>query len=868
MAALSWLFFEVIAAALLLLPGALVARRFPLLWSRISPGERILPSLLLSIGIAGVAYVVASRLDPTVDGLVGAWAVLVLALLAWNVAVEIVTRRQARRDRSGLEPFSSGSGRSPSPDLPAPVGRAAARGALGLSLLGFVVMSYSGGALGVLHDSLEFVAFVQRMLLTGRIDLVSGAFRDVADLGPDPRRGVFHFFAVILCRLSGASAVEMWRWLPAVLVPIAFWSFFVAMRRVLQSATVALVSLVLLAVVLLSSNQAYLNNLAYASRIGWVYSWVGLWATALACDARASRAAGGTSDRAAVALAIVAAPILLGVHVYSAAQYLVALGACAWSWAALKPLDRPTRRMLLLLPLSAVAAALPVLAVKIHQSYASANGLFDHAQGLLYVAGDWAVLSPHYLKPWFGWGGFLALFLVIPLAWGFRRRRDQAYLVGSTLAVALIVLNPLAVRLVERAGAHSVLFRILLAAPWFQLLAWCLVWCWRAPRSPRRSGLFRAAGALLILAAVGWQVRGEWKQGGGVHRSSRDWAEFPAVQAALRAIDREEPGPVVVVSDPLTSYLIPGFSRNFAIAPFGQHSSPADGRTIERIQDARAVLNPLVGASETVRLLRKYQARYVLLNQTVRSARPFYYAPIDPGVYAGQEDKFAARSDLFHSVYARDAVRVFRFEDPGPAWSDPSPQSNPHRLLSADEARGAGRNELAERCGVQPWSGPVVGGLELIGVRVDSAATVRPGDALTIDSYWRRTGEPYVLPVAVFARMQTTYPDRRFESPVFGRLFRAWYESRHWVSHRFGRELEPLGAEYPAFLWEPGAVYRAPLRLPVLINAKPGEYSLGLLVRTVPFEPNLRLTDLFTLDDSQEGTKVATVRVSSDSACR
>ena len=851
MTPLRLLLFWFVAAALLLLPGALLARRSRLLWDRLGPGERVLPSFLLSAGIAGLVYLLALAIRPTLEFAVGLWIALTLLLAVMDLAA--VLRRRAssgsRSDRTG-----------PGADLLAPPGgRSGSLWAAPVILFAALAMLYEGGSLGFMHDSLDFVAYVQRMLLSGRIDLASGAFADVADLASDPRRGVFHLVGAVLCRLTGAPAAAMWRHLPVVLAPLALWVVFVALRRLLSSAPSALAGLFFLVAGTFFTGQNWINNLAYASRIGWIYGFVGLWAVALWLDGV------NGARRHALGLALAAAPILLGIHVLSAAQYLVSLGACAWGWALLRETDRRTRRTLIALPFAALGVLLPFLALKLAESYSTANPLFDHAQGLLYLWGNWAVLAPRHLWAWYGPLGALGILLTIPLARNLRAGRDAAFLCISTWVALAIVLNPLAVRVIESAHGHSVLFRLLLVVPHFAVLGWWMVWGirrWRGdgggsrggPRAARSGPRLAACVVILSLIAAGaWHVREAARRGGGPMRQAEAWHELPAVQRALAELDRIEPGPRVVVTDPITSYLVPAHSRHFAIAPFGQHSSPADERTVERIQDARAILNPLVSAGETVRLLRKYDASFVLLYHGFRHRQFFYYAPVDPAVFPAQREKFRGSPDLFAPVYDRDDVEIYRFVDPGPGWVDADSLVHPFVVLTREEAEAAARPELAARLGATAWTGPVVGGLELIGISFDEGSSARPGEPLTIQSYWRRTADPYVLPVAAFVRLETRYPSERFHHPFWGRAYRTWTERRRGEAYRFGRDIEPLAGDYPAFLWEPGAVYRAPLTLPVQPNAVPGEYVVRVLVREIPFEPNLRLRDLFTLRDSNDG---------------
>lgn len=881
--------FWLASAALFLLPGALAARRFPLLWHRISPGERLLPSFLLSAAVYGLVYLGALALRPTLSFALLAWVVLTAALASWNLIDRFPRNgpRSALLSQARLQP--PGDARAWLWTVP-------------LLVLGWVAMLIQGGSLGFVHDSLDFAAYVNRMLLTGRCDLASGAFADTAGLAPDPRRGTFHLAAALLCRLSGVSAVEMWRAFPSFLVPLALWVFFASMRRVLQSAAVAWAALAFFVAVTFFTADHFINNLAYASRLGWVYSWVGLWALALFLDRdredgtpppdwRPHAPPHGRDGRAAWILSLACAPILLGIHILSAAQYLVALGAFAWTWSLSRAEPRPVRRRLALTPLLALAALIPFLLLKLGQSYSAANPLFDHPQGLLYLGGDWAILSPTHLAGWYGWPGLWGMILALPLLTRFRRGRGLAFLTGCTVAPILIVLNPVAMRLVEEAKAHSLLFRVLFVTPYFQVLGWWTVWSVRqlseAARDPFRSAkgteaassvaarIGRGASrrrilpALFLLAVTGMVLVWHFRGAAGFWSTPEDeraaWGEMPALRSALRFLDAEVPASSVVASDPITSYFLPAYTRHYAVTPLNQHSSPADERTVERIQDAHGILSPYTSAEETVRLLRKYDVSYVLLNQSFPWYQNVYYAYIAEGAFPLQRAKFLGRPDLFTPVYDRADVRIFRFHEAGLEGHGMGAAShedavNPFLVLGPEEGAALSRAEAAARFGMQPFPGPAVGGLELVAVAPDSTAYHR-GSVLLIRALWRRENRPMVLPVSAFVRVQTGYPDRLFHSPWIGKPYRFWYESRRGVNYRWGRDREPLAWIFPAYLWTPGALYQDEMALSLPQSLQRGPYDIRIHLHEVPFTPNIQLRDLFRLDDSLNGVVVGTVRV-------
>lgn len=852
------------SAVLFLLPGLLACQAVPA-FRALGFGERLLPATLLSVALLSAVYGIALAVLPTLQFALALWIAAVAAVLLLAIA-----RRHAGKATSAPRP---------------PGDRAALLLVTAVIGIAFVEMLRQGGSLGYVHDSLDFVAFVRRMVETGRIDLVSAAYADPAGMTPDPRRGAFHVGAALLCRTLRIPADEFWRAFPSFLVPLALWILFASGRRILQSARVAAVAVAFFAFATLVNDDHFLNNLAYASRLGWAFSWIGLWGAALWLDeeGRAGTPADRWSEprlpaapasRAGYLLAVWAAPALVGVHILSALQYLVSLAALAWGTALARREPPAIERRLALLPLLGAAALAPFLAAQLLRSYATSNPLFDHPQGLLYVVGSWPVLGLPPLLNWYGWLGLLAVLLAVPLARRFREHRRFAWMLSSTVATALVVLNPLAVAILEKVHAHSLLFRVMWVAPIFHILAWYAVWASERVTGALRGGrpptvtrpnparTFAAVGVLVLIGlAAAAQIRDavRFRETPAARRAA--YEESAPLRAALAELDRLFPEPITVASDPITSYQIPAYTRHFALTPLHQHSSPADDRAVQRIQDAMAILNPHVPLDRTVELLRRYGARAVVLNQSFPRYVRGYYTYLSPVTFPEQKEKLARRPDLFEPLYDREQVAIYRFVDPGGEVRDTLTTPPAERVASA-AARSETPVELARALGYRSIPAPPVEGLEFLGVAEGEPRTVAPGDVLELTTYWRRTDAPMVLPAEFFVRAETPVSAWGYESPIFGKAARILYEARTHRTPRFGRYHQPLEVTFPPFLWEPGAVYRDVYELPIPGHVLPGEYTVRLLLYAIPYTPNFRMSDLLRNDDSLQGVPILEFRVS------
>jgi len=839
---------------LLLLPGALLARPFPLLWRRLTWGERFVPAFLLSAGYLSLIWALAQAWFPQLDSVAWVWGGGVLVLFALGL----------------FRPVSQGAG----PTLHPPGDSRATIWVLPILLLATIVMLIEGGSLGYIHDSLDFVSFIRRTVQTNQIDILTGSYANTEGMGPDPRRGAFHLGLALLSSLGRVDPIEIWRSLPVALVPLSLWIFYVSFRRLLESAGAAAFALLLLLSVHLFGPNHFFHNLAYASRFGWVYSWVGLWALGLFLDAeRADRTPPlswspllyppgrkGRPGAAAAALAVFGAPILLGIHVLSALTYILGLAAFCWVWRFSKREPGPVQRWISLIPIASAVALAPALALKVMQSYSTANPIFDHPQGLLYLGGGFALLAPNHFIQWFGWVGLLGVILTLPMIPRATVRRDFAFFVGATVVAGLILLNPVAVWVIEKAGAHSVLFRVILLVPFFQVLGFYSIWAVRKwVERPSKTALILPT---LFLGALAWGVVLEARQAIAFFaepaRRRAAWEESQPLQDALAFLDTEAPEPVVVFSDPITSYQIPAYSRHYAMAPFNQHSSPADPRACERMQDAHRVQSAFVPLDETLRTLAKYDASYLVENQSFPRYVKFYGTFVEPAAWPATRAKFAAVPDIFVPIYDESGVRIYEIHYP-----DEYPQhatENPSLVLTAAEAAGRTTEEIARDLGAHPLRFQPVDGLEPIGIFWDEGGFA-VGDYIDIWMLWRRTGPPGELPVEAFFRAETVFPDDRIYHPLFGKPFRRIYERRNGETYRFGRWHGPLEGSFPLYLWEDGAIYIEKFELPIPDFAATGRYTMSMKMERVPFSPSFHLVDFFNVRDSFDGKPIGEVEL-------
>jgi hypothetical protein len=133
--------------------------------------------------------------------------------------------------------------------------------------------------------------------------------------------------------------------------------------------------------------------------------------------------------------------------------------------------------------------------------------------------------------------------------------------------------------------------------------------------------------------------------------------------------------------------------------------------------------------------------------------------------------------------------------------------------------------------------------VELLEFRVPTKSYA-PGEPIQFKMVWRRTGEPYRLPVVCDLKLQHSELPPGFDSPILGRMARWWEEGKDKSILRFGRAIRPLVTFYPDFLWAPGETYRDEFWIHSPPHARHGLYEVWIRMRIEPYAPVERISGI------------------------
>jgi hypothetical protein len=738
-----------------------------------------------------------------------------------------------------------------------------------LFVICFIVFSGSG-ELGWSTDSLDHVSFVRRSVDSGALFPRDSYYREGDGVSLDPRKGLWHPVLSLWTYQSHEPADVLWRELPAFIAFFAVCAFLFLAVELCGSRLCAGLSLVFLLLFYAGEGFGWLTKLGYSKNIAQIVLWIDL-AFLLAYYRTTRRrylltgffvACLGASYH--VVFALLVGATLLGLFCY----VMLLPGGREWRavfWRSV--------------PVQLAAVAIPILA-RWRETAAPFNMIHTHMQGMLVFGGNLAIVDPAELATRYGLAFFYAL-LMAPFFFLVAGRVRQRSLVFVLFIVPVIlVLDPLIASFLERRIGY-LHYRILDAAPILVMLALVVQGLFAAfmlGRAPAGNGGARwrpllSVGGLAgrVLAVLGvvlfvyYPLRSSVPhlRGAAHDIMNRRGKAQPAYEALFRVLNDDIPDHSVIVSDPLTSYVVSAYTDHFVAVTLDQHGSPADTGAVRRLCEARNLMSPAVAFAASAPWLEEERADYVLLNMNLPPRADFFNSVL-PEASSAAYGKLLACPSALTEVLALDGFHLFHVRREAP---------EAHRSASCSDAKAAflacagGRGGCMhlreeERDSIAPDAGIDIGaGIELACLTIDNYM-LHPGDTLRGHFCWRASKAlAFGLPVEAAIRIDTAFPEGKLYRAWYGKQYRRFIERRNERFYRLTWQVRLLsGFTYPD-MWEAGRAVRQDFALPLSRALAPGAYELRVKVDRATYLPNRLVSDYLSNDDSLQGVPIGMVYV-------
>jgi hypothetical protein len=819
-----------LAALIWLLPGWALARalfrgRDPLARVSFAGAAAVAASTLLAF-IAFLLQVPPGRLHLVLWGAAGAATVLLLLTARRSVGTSIADEGD------------------PGPALLTRIAAYLSLGVLAAAgLRGGATMRFTG-------DGPDHVGTIREILASGSYFPTEAFHIGAGILGADPRKGLLHPVYAALCTLSGLDPVDLWMLLPIVTAPFLFACGYLFLRGLhVRPAWSVVGAWVLLLTWNRGIGGGLLSYSSFPNQVGEGMYWAaaGSLLIALTGGGRGRTLGGiGFARAGGVALLLFGA---VAVH----AMYLVFLALFgALVLAAVLVVRRAPRAEIGFLFLAAGLTAIPLVPyLLVRQTmYAPGNPIHTELQGMLLLGDGRFVADPLLIWGHVGLLGLVAYPLALMiLARRWRAEVDVFLVFWGTIAVLILTFNPWLVPLLQGQLTYLV-FRF----SWFlppAAAAMVVASALGAPRaafSPRT----RAVVIVLLLLACAPAVRSaippRWLTEPAARRealgSTLPW------RTGIEAIAASLPARTVVLTDPVTGYVLPAFCGLKVTAVLDQHSSPNDSLAIRRIVEARNVLCPAVPPAEAAKIARDSGAAYVLVNGRFMEPTISLYMTMDSRALAERQDQLAG-SPAWTEVAREDGFVVFRpLAVPAAAASTP------------DTTAAAKADSTVDSTSPGPALYSAVGlALLRAQVRPERAAV---GESLEVDLAWTLADGP-VAPAPRLASIRLDALDRPEHGILGGKLGRKILERVRGVRYRHRQDWIPGAgtgiSALPPDLWRPGKVENDRIVVRVPAGLAPGRYAVLMGVGSFPNMPNHTLADYFTDRDLYSGVPVDTVTI-------
>jgi hypothetical protein len=723
------------------------------------------------------------------------------------------------------------------------IGRPLSIAIVTLLFFAFGLMLYRGAVISWSTDILDHIGTIREIVEKRQIFPGNSFYAGEDGLGADPRKGLYHVSVAILAIVTNIEPYKVWIYLPALLLPIMLCSYFAFAREMFQNNKIAFIALILLFLCYGGINTEFKRAVGYPSRVAFQ-----IYLTALFLAFRYLRI---QNIKYLIASAFLGYAIAT-VHVYYYFQFLLALFAFFVFMVLFRREFKNVIWSTMKLGILTLLISLPIIYLRYTLSYSTDNPYDSALRHVVFFAENIYIVTPS--QPWdrIGLAGLIA-FLAVPFLYKYTRKHYWAcFLFATMVIIPLIIFNPIVVPSLGEFLTIGLVRRIIRLAPYIAVIAFFMYTTINALFGEQKKAVkIKAIGVLalfllMLLPYFGTFYR-QYKPSALSREKSRsafNWIE------ALDYMENNISDSSVIVSDPMTSYSIPAFTRHYIIAvPIG-HSSPKDALNVQKVRDAMKILNPYIDMSSTVRLLNQYNVDYVILNEKFEHPIYQYGWSLNPRLYDLTRNKFEKHPAIFRKIYEEQDVRIYEYRAPN-NYAGLAGEAITNRPFISQET---------------PWFRKTINEtfddqFLLLGAKIDTDAIGR-GEILGIKCYWKNTqNDAPSRSYKIYVRFDTDYIKNKLYNERWSKPYRRITQLFKGERYRFRTDHNPVNNLYPPSFWKKNEIVVDEFQVKIPSDVSPGRYDVKIKMLEMPFSPNYRFMDFLSDDDSYNGVTVGTIEI-------
>jgi hypothetical protein len=642
----------------------------------------------------------------------------------------------------------------------------------------------------------------------------------------DPRKGTIHPIVSLVARIAEVDPIFAWRSLPAILFPLALLAFVWYCAAFVPRQTLVFVCALLFLLFQGGVGILYGGEVANGQNLALLYYWL------IVPLVLRYAAAGSLALLVAIGLVFAGGALMhLGVVTHVAILLATLLAFHRWlSFSA---------RNVVTLCIGGAVVAVVVLVWKFIHSLGGGNPIHVHPQGVMYVSERFFVASPFEILRQHGLVFLGGLVLIPFMLLGARRwsyaRLHLAFAVIPYLVCFFPLLTPL---FYERFTYMS--FRSVLNVPVYAAIVAAIyglvVW------ARKRGWSLKLATAVVLLI---WSKLFFAPSLDAIARSASAQRSEPVRPSLFEQYDdvlqflSSRPRGSVVLSDPMTSYLISAATDQRVVAVMGQHGNPNDPNAFDRLKAVRDVLSPYQLLSQGAAACDRYGADFVVVNGRLDKTKIDYLVDWTPELFQPVLSKLAAADMSFRQLFRSEDIVVYLYY-PGTIPQDQwVPYSPPMQF---------GLREL-HQCRVSaPNDAFRISGAEI------EPRTVLPGETVAITlSYEKEDVSEYDLPVVVYIRFDhQSIAEAQGEYPGEKQV-RRWRERNDGRLFRFRVNHKPFNGLIAPDRWPIALTFYETIPVKLPSNLELGTYQIEFKIARDPLLPNFTIRDMFYNRDQYSG---------------
>jgi len=333
-------------------------------------------------------------------------------------------------------------------------------------------------------------------------------------------------------------------------------------------------------------------------------------------------------------------------------------------------------------------------------------------------------------------------------------------------------------------------------------------------------------------------------------------------ESLLQRVDAEIDSPAVILSDPVTSYAIPAFTRHYTVAVLHQHASPADSLGLARLAACRDVLSPYLGTGEKARACRRFGVEYVLVNTGLSRVIDLHFCHVDPVLAWQQRRALEEDAALFERVAdygPKGALFRVRRERLDAMCGIVTPGERvPIARTTEQAAEGVLLRTLPATA--RPVPPDTTAGITLAAVELGAPRVTR-GDSVAVTLYWRRVGAPPPVPAVTQLSIETRAPRGPLASAALSRIDRILVQQRRRQVYRSRTPSSPLRGAFGIEHWPRDRFVVDRTWLVVPARAAPGMYAVKVSWDAPIYMPNARLAEYLSDAAAHPGLTLGSLEI-------